>query len=127
MSERTSERSTSVWILGYSHSAIPYVTQHPHTPPPTLLGTFTNQIQRAFKEPRLLVISDPRADHQPITESACVNIPVIAFCNTDSPLKFVDIAIPCNTKVSWFFLAVRSRIIKRGWGRSSVYKFVNRW
>ena len=27
-------------------------------------GTFTNQIQAAFREPRLLVISDPRVDHQ---------------------------------------------------------------
>ena len=27
-------------------------------------GTFTNQIQAAFKEPRLLVVSDPRTDHQ---------------------------------------------------------------
>merc|ERR1719213_524367 len=29
-------------------------------------GTFTNQIQKAFKDPRLLVVTDPRADHQPI-------------------------------------------------------------
>ncbi len=27
-------------------------------------GAFTNQIQAAFREPRLLVISDPRTDHQ---------------------------------------------------------------
>ena len=27
-------------------------------------GAFTNQIQAAFREPRLLVISDPRSDHQ---------------------------------------------------------------
>jgi len=74
-------------------------------------GTFTNQIQRAFKEPRLLVITDPRADHQPITEASYVNIPVVAFCNTDSPMKFIDIAIPCNTKsiysvgLMWWILA----------------------
>ena len=29
-------------------------------------GTFTNQIQAAFREPRLLVVTDPRADHQPL-------------------------------------------------------------
>lgn len=74
-------------------------------------GTFTNQIQKAFKEPRLLVITDPRADHQPITEASYVNIPVVAFCNTDSPMKFIDIAIPCNTKsiysvgLMWWILA----------------------
>ncbi|PIO73187.1 putative ribosomal protein S2 [Teladorsagia circumcincta] len=29
-------------------------------------GCLTNQIQKSFKEPRLLVISDPRVDHQVI-------------------------------------------------------------
>merc|ERR1712047_239704 len=41
-------------------------------------GTFTNQIQAAFREPRLLVVTDPRTDHQPVREASYVNIPVIA-------------------------------------------------
>lgn len=79
-------------------------------------GTFTNQIQAAFREPRLLVITDPAADHQSIQESSYVNIPVIAFCNTNSPTKYVDIAIPCNINSSnsiglmWWLLA---REVKR--------------
>ena len=37
---------------------------------------------------------------QSVTEASYVNIPVIAFSNTSSPLRYIDVAIPCNNTVS---------------------------
>ena len=66
----------------------------------------TNQNSaKTFVEPRLLIVADPRIDYNALLETTYVNIPIIALCNTDNNLAYVDCAIPCNNR-SKFSLAM---------------------
>ena len=61
-------------------------------------GTFTNPESDYFTEPDIVLVADPLADRQAVKEAREMNIPVIAFCDTNNLTKDIDYIIPMNNK-----------------------------
>lgn len=61
-------------------------------------GTMTNMNVKGFMEPRLLLVCDPKGEHEALVESAKNGVPVIGLCDTDNETKFIDLVVPINNK-----------------------------
>lgn len=63
-----------------------------------LPGTMTNPQVKNFFEPDVLIVTDPRADHQAMKEAVEIGVPIVALVDTENFLSYVDVAIPTNNK-----------------------------
>ncbi len=82
-------------------------------------GSLSNPLYPGRIEPEVIVVTDPRADSQAVTEAAKVGIPVVALCSTDNDFDGIDLVIPTNNKgrkalATIYWLLARQVLRERG-------------
>ena len=61
-------------------------------------GTLTNPRLRSYIEPEVIVVTDPQADQQALSEAVNSGLPVVGICDANNTLRFVDLVLPANNK-----------------------------
>jgi small subunit ribosomal protein S2 len=61
-------------------------------------GTLTNPTAKGFREPELIILTDPLADQQALNEGKNIGIPIVGLCDTNNETRYIDIVIPTNNK-----------------------------
>ena len=61
-------------------------------------GTLTNPMLRTYMEPEVIMVTDPAADSQALSEAVNSGLPVVAICDANNRLRNVDLALPANNK-----------------------------
>lgn len=82
-------------------------------------GTLTNPKAPTYLEPEVIMVTDPRADFQVLSEAGKVGIPSIGLLDTDNMTERVDLVIPCNNKgrnslATVYWLLARQYMRERG-------------
>jgi small subunit ribosomal protein S2 len=61
-------------------------------------GTLTNPMLSEYREPDVVLVTDPAIDTQAVKEATDVGIPVVALCDSNNQAENVDLVIPTNNK-----------------------------
>jgi small subunit ribosomal protein S2 len=79
-------------------------------------GMLTNQHYERYIEPEVLIVTDPIGDSQAVKEAVQVGIPIVALCDTNNMIGFVDLVIPTNNKgrkaLSMVYFLLTSEILR---------------
>ena len=70
--------------------------------------------------PQAIVVIDPIAEHNAVTEARKLHIPVVALANTNADPSLIDFIVPCNTtsiKTTYLLLSVLCDAIAEGMGQ----------
>lgn len=95
------EKVLAVSVRQYGHQSVKKFSQYTRSKSITgrvIPGVLTNPRLEYYMEPELVLVTDPRADQQIITEAFRIGIPVVAFSDTDNRIEGIDLIIPANNK-----------------------------
>ena len=92
-------------------------------------GTLTNPKLRTYIEPEVILVTDPAADSQALSEAVSSGMPVVGICDANNKLRNVDLVLPANNKgrrslalIYWLLsretLKIRDSITDADWERS---------
>jgi len=82
-------------------------------------GTLTNPKLRTYTEPEVLVVTDPAADSQALSEAVSTGLPIVGIVDANNTLRNVDLALPANNKgrrslALIYWLLAREMLTSRG-------------
>jgi len=82
-------------------------------------GSFTNTLEKSYREPKILLVADPIADRQAVREAARVGIPLIGVCDSHALTRNLDLIIPLNNKgkqsiALMFWLLAKQYLVEKG-------------